>query len=549
MTELLPWLRLLRLRKRRLLAGGLLMFTTILAGVGLLGLSGWFITATALTGLLIAAGGTAWLDIYTPGGGIRFFALARTVSRYFERLYNHDTVLRLLADVRVVLFSKLTKASAATTGRKRPADWLNRLTSDVDTLDTLYLQLIAPPGLALAGLILFALVLGVVAPLLLWALLPLALLPAVLFLLARRTLASSSSQGRETEALRGQLVDMLEGSAELQAAQLWTSQTESLLARSHRLNDHRQYRENQTALANGVTLLAIQLAALLALLLGLDLWRAGQLSGPVALLFTLAVLGVGEAFSGLPAAFSRLGATLGAAERLNDEGGSATATCSGEGALSPGKLQLEHITLVRNGERLFRPISIDLPVGHRLAAIGHSGCGKSSLLDYLAGVGNTAEGELRLSGARCWLNGSPAWRSGISYLSQRTHLFSDTVRANLLMAKPDATERELLAVLEALALTGLIEKLPQGLDTWIGDQGRMLSGGERRRLALARALLRPSWLLLLDEPFTGVDQDTIHHICQRLEPWLKGRTCLMAAHDLRALPAVDQMIAFEGAGV
>ncbi|MFW5824062.1 MAG: thiol reductant ABC exporter subunit CydC [Marinobacter sp.] len=542
MTDLLPWLRLLLQRKHRLLLGGLLMFTTILAGVGLLALSGWFITATALTGLLIASGVPARLDIYTPGGGIRFFAVARTVSRYVERLYNHDTVLRLLADVRLVVFGRLAAAKPATTRKRRPSDWLNRLTRDIDTLDTLYLQLIAPPGLAMAGLGLFALVLGVVAPLVLWALLPLALLPVALALLARRTLTPSRRQGYQMEALRGQLVDALEGSAELQAAHLWAPEADSLLSSSQKLDESRLETERKTALANGITLLAIQSAALLALVLGLELWQRGELSGPMALLITLAVLGVGEAFTGLPAAFSRLGATLGAARRLHHEGNDAQPALPQQAPLAAGPVGFRALTVHRNGERLFSPLTLTLPVGHRLALVGRSGTGKTSLLDFLAGLGEGAGGELTVDGQPLDPSASGAWRTSLGYLSQRTHFFSDTVRANLLMAKPEAADSELLSVLEAVALTDLLDTLPQGLDTWIGDQGRLLSGGERRRLALARTLLRPCWLLLLDEPFTGVDAATQGRICKSIEPWLSGRTCIFAGHGPEALPPADTIL-------
>ncbi|MCK7543047.1 ATP-binding cassette domain-containing protein [Marinobacter bryozoorum] len=536
MNELRPWLRLLAARWQRLVIGGLLIFATILAGVGLLALSGWFITATALTGLLLVAGVAAQLDIYTPGGGIRFFALARTVSRYLERVYNHDTVLRLLADVRVALFTRLALAHPGKTATKRPADWLNRLVADVDAMDTLYLQLIAPSGLALAGLLLAAFVMALVAPPLLWSLAPLTMLPMVLYLLARRTFAPSRNQGEQTEALRGRFVDALEGNGELRAAQLWSPEAIALLRDSRTLDTTRLLVEQQTAIANGVSLLAIQLASLTAMLIGLSLWQSGELSGPVALLFTLAVLGLGEAFTGLPAAFSRFGTTLGAAARLNDEGAIHTPEQAGKPAPGPGPLQLTDFIVEQNGEALIQPLSLQLPANGRLAILGRSGSGKSSLLDCLAGINHNWRGELQLSGHSAESVNIDGWRANISYLTQRTHLFNDTIAANLRMAKPDATDQDLHRILDAVALTPLLETLPDGIHSMVGEQGRTLSGGERRRLALARALLRPSGLLLLDEPFTGVDAATTRRICTAIEPWLSCRTCVFAGHAVAVLP-------------
>ena len=538
MRELLPWLRLLQRRRKRLLTGAVLMLTTVLAGTALLALSGWFITATALTGLLLASGIAAQLDIYTPGGGIRFFALARTVSRYLERLYNHDTVLRLLADIRVAFFDRLAASPPLAAGSRRPADWLNRLTSDIDTLDTLYLQLIAPPGMALVALVLFAVVLVLVAPALLWSLLPLAVLPGVLYVLAKVSLTPARGHGYQTEYLRGRLVDVLEGSAELQAAHLWQRQADELLEGSRALDRQRLSTDRQAAMANGITLLAVQAAVLLALLLGLEQWHQGSLSGPVALMFTLAVLGLGEAFTALPAAFSRLGATLGAATRLNDEVRSPPPV-SNQTIPSGGELELHGMSVRARGERLFPPVTVTLGRNQRLAVLGTSGAGKSTLLDALAGLRALDEGSLTLAGQQVTPSASEQWRGQISYLGQRTHFFNDTLRANLLMGRPDATDADLLAVIDAVALTPLVHNLPRGLDSWIGDQGRSLSGGERRRLALARALLRPAPILLLDEPFTGVDADTRDRICGAIEPWLENRTCIFAGHDSGVLPRVD----------
>ncbi|MCP1363614.1 thiol reductant ABC exporter subunit CydC, partial [Halomonas sp. BBD45] len=137
-----PWMKVLGRRRRRLWLGGLLILLTVAAAIGLLALSGWFITATAVTGLMLAAGIQATLDIYRPGAGIRFFAVGRSVVRYVERVYNHETVLRLLADLRAGMFTVMTRLDERVVGQLRASEWLNRLTADIDALDSLYLRLL-----------------------------------------------------------------------------------------------------------------------------------------------------------------------------------------------------------------------------------------------------------------------------------------------------------------------------------------------------------------------------------------------------------------------
>ncbi|SFR45289.1 ATP-binding cassette, subfamily C, CydC [Marinobacter daqiaonensis] len=540
---LIPWLRMLQRRRGRLMVGGLLLFVTILAGTGLLALSGWFITATALTGLLMAAGVQASLEIYAPGGGIRFLAVARTVARYLERLYNHDTVLRLVADIRVELFRGLALQPLNLRRAHRAADRVNRLTRDVDALDNLFLRLAAPPALAFGSLLLAAILFLVVAPVMIWALVPLCVLPLVLIWLAHRTLTPTREAGRHEEELRARLINALEAQPELQAAQLWHKEAADLLDRSDRVDQSREQATVTSATASGLTLVTIQLATALALILGLALWREGTISGPVAIMLTLGILGLGEAFLPLPAAFSQLGATLGAADRLNGQTGAGKASGENGGeAPSSDTVSLEALSLRRYGEWVVPPLTATLEPGERLAILGSSGSGKSTLLDVIAGLEPGHSGRLMIGDQPVDTARHLPWGNSLSYLRQQTHLFSDTLRANLLLARPDGSDEELDAVLHAVALDELVSSLPAGLDTWVGDQGQRLSGGERRRLALARALLHRGWLVLLDEPFTGVDQATTALISRRMEPWLRGRTCIMAAHGQEALPGVKRWL-------
>ncbi|MBA1145848.1 thiol reductant ABC exporter subunit CydC, partial [Ectothiorhodospiraceae bacterium WFHF3C12] len=219
MTALKPYLRIMGRYWRRLLLGAALMFATTAAAVGLLALSGWFITATAVTAVLLGAGAAVAFDIYVPGAGIRFFALARTVSRYFERLYNHDTVLRLLSLLRRNVYAGLTRLDAATLGRLRSAEVLNRLTADIDALDELYLRGLLPPLVAVVavltltgGLALFHPALGLLAGGILLG----GLLVAGLISAARAARSSREAVQAMTE-LRVRVLDLVQGLAEHRA--------------------------------------------------------------------------------------------------------------------------------------------------------------------------------------------------------------------------------------------------------------------------------------------------------------------------------------------
>ncbi|MDX1554370.1 MAG: ABC transporter transmembrane domain-containing protein, partial [Marinobacter sp.] len=217
MRELWPWLSLIFRRPGRLVLGGLLILITLLSGMGLLALSGWFITATALAGLLLATGVQASLNLYVPGGGIRFFAVARTVARYAERVYNHDTVLRLLADIRVALFERLSLAARYRRNALRGPQWLSRLTNDVDALDTLYLRLIAPAALAALVTTMLVVVAWVfysqaLAVGLLITLLPAFLVATVVVYLRTRHLVYRQTDARERA--RTDVIEHIEGFAE-----------------------------------------------------------------------------------------------------------------------------------------------------------------------------------------------------------------------------------------------------------------------------------------------------------------------------------------------
>ena len=545
--ELGPWLRLLDRRRRRLAVGAALIALTLLSAIGLLALSGWFITATGLAGLLLAAGVAASLDVYVPGGGIRLFAVSRTLARYLERLYSHDTVLRLLADLRGRLFGVLASLDGQALARRRASDWLNRLTADIDTLDSLYLRLLAPAGVGLLAILGLAAFLALFSP-------GVGLAAGALLLLgwlwltlgqARLGMAESRAQVGELEALRGRLVEALQGMAELEAYGSLARHRHELHAIEARLYRGQRRLGALVALGNALAGLVVGLAMLLALWLAAGAWEAGRLSGPLMVMMPIAMLAMSEALAALPAAFTWLGATRGAAGRLNElearAGKRVGAHQADRGPRLPGgalAAELAGVTLRYEGALTpaLAELTLGLAPGERLALCGASGAGKSSVAGLLLGQLVPREGAVRLGGVALAEWPEVALRRRVAALTQRADLLDDSLAANLRIADPEAPESALWAALAWVGLDAWAGALPRGLATRVGEGGARLSGGQARRLALARLHLRAPDLVILDEPFAGLDADTAAALAARLDAWLRGRTVLYLVHQLDGGP-------------
>lgn len=533
MPELKPWLDLIFRRPGRLVIGGILIFATLLSGISLLAVSGWFITETALVGLMLAAGVAATINLYVPGGAIRFFALSRTVFRYLERVYNHDTVLRLLTDIRVALFRRLALSSRSHRSEQTGAQWLSRLTSDVDALDTLYLRLIAPTAIATLVLVLVVLLAWVLfdgrTALLIGVVLLVALLIATVGVYLR-TRHIAARQSDRQEALRTAVIEHIEGFAELTAAGRAGKHSALLMRQARQIASEQANADIRVGWHLAGSHFLVNLSAVVALWAGFALFQKGALSGPVLVLLPIALMGLAEVYAALPDAFGKLGATVASAKRLNRD-------CQiQETAADPGALVLPthralvavNLTVQHAGHRpLLKGFSLEVNLGEHLGIVGHSGSGKSSLADTFAGL-LPAQGAI-------------ACRD-YAYLTQQTVLFEDSLRANLLLGSPTADDSALWRALEQVELAGRFAAEEDQLDTWLGSAGSRLSGGEARRVALARVLLSPAPLLILDEPFTGVDAHTRERISKTLESLLTGKTVISLAHGPDALPGTDRVI-------
>lgn len=558
LAALAPWWRVHERYRRRLLLGVVLMTMTALSALGLLAVSGWFITASALTGAALAAGAVAVLDVYTPGSAIRLFAVSRTVSRYLERLYNHDTILRLLASLRGSAFASLVSMDPARLAARRSSDWLNRLTADIDTLDALYLRLAAPPVMAL---LLIVALLGIT---LVW--LPGATPWLALLLLtgwawltlgqARWGLVASRRRVTTLETLRSSLMEALRGHAELEAYAALGHVREQLETVEARLLADQWRLAIISAVGNALAVLVIGLAWLLLLAMGMLALRDGQLSGPMMVMLPLAAMALGEGLAGLPAAFSQAGATLGAAERLNDIE-HAAGVVHGDARLSAGPISvsLEQVSYRYPGALFaaFSNVSLTVEAGEQVAICGASGAGKSTLAALLTGQTSLASrglqsrideepqaeeqsGRVLLDGREVHHYAPLAIADGVGCLTQQVDLFDASLADNLRLGAADADDAALWRVLAAVDLADWVASLPQGLATRVGEGGRQVSGGQARRISLARLALTSPGLVLLDEPFSGLDATTVQRVALGLADWLAGRTViyLLHEHDLAA---------------
>lgn len=546
MREVLPWVRLLVGRyPLSLLGGTLLLLATAVSATGLLATSGWFLTATGLAGIAAAAGAVITLDVYVPSGFIRLFALTRVISRYVERLANHAVVLRLLADLRAWFFARVAPLEPRVLARFRSADLLNRITADIEALDNLYLRVLGPTVAALLGFTIAAVAgtwyaPGVVWPVVAWMAAAGLLLPALAAARGRRPGAALA----ETQTrLRTRALDAFAGLAELRIFGR-TEATRAALAEAEA--DYRRWRHRlalSEALGAAAATLTGQLAVVGAVALAVGVFLAGDLDGPGVGLVVLGTLGLAELLTPLPGAWFQLGRTRAAIRRLDEVAGAPPPREPAEPATPPesGPLELRGVRFAwsRTAPTILDGVDLHLPAGTSATLEGPSGSGKSSVAHLFAGLARPDSGQVRLGGVPlAWLRAGDL-HARLGLLTQRTELFADSVAGNLRIARPEADEAALWRALAIAALADEVRELPLGLDTWVGEGGVRLSGGQARRLALARVVLYdPAWVIL-DEPTAGLDADTAATLAAGLGPWLAGRTALILTHEPERVPAVD----------
>ncbi len=472
---------------------------------------------------------------------LRVLGPVRVVSRYFERLTTHTATFRALTDLRVWFYRGLAKRSAGGLGFRRAGDVLARLVNDIEALDGLYLRILVPFA-ALSLLIpLFGVMAWHVAPLLAVGLMTLLLAAGLLLpiVMARAARTAATELAASTGSLRVICLDALSGLREVRAFGAEGRMIAAMQAIETGLLAAQRSLAAKGAIANAAAFLAGQAALLLVLLLA-------HASASQAIVLIFVVIAGFEAVGALPRAGAYAGSAAQSAARVIDaaEGPIPVPDPAKPAALpDTNRIQFENLQFRWQADRplVFDGLNLDIPSGSRVAVLGPSGVGKSSLAALLLKVTTAESGTIRLGGTDIATLSADSVRSRIAWLSQTTHLFDDSIRANLLLGRPEASEADLWAALDQAAIGDTVRDLPDGLDTWVGEGGTRFSGGQGRRLVLARALLSQAPILILDEPCNGLDADTENSFLETLNKVAPGRTVILIVHRLTGVEKLDRI--------
>ena len=546
MRDLIPYLKLYKKHWFGLSLGMLLAFLTLFASIGLLTLSGWFLSAAAIAGLTIAR---ETFNYMLPGAFVRGFAMGRTAGRWGERVVSHNATFKLLTDLRIFFFSKLAPLIPGRVSNLRDADLLNRLVADIDAMDHVYLRLISPMivgTLGIAGLTAVVCWFDVELGLTLGAILLVLLLtwPVLFYKLGKQ---NGSELTQNKADLRIATLDWLQGYSELTLFGAEKRYRSAIFTMQERLLKNQMFNAHFAGLAQALLMLANGWTLVLMLWLAAD-GVGGNTPDPMIALVVFATMASVELLMPIAGAFQHLGQTLTSARRLNEvilakpdvQFPLEDASHSGEYSIEYRDMSFHY----PDGDaQVVKGINLHIPAQHRIAIVGQTGSGKSTLLQLLNRYWDVQKGEILIAGQPIQNWSESQLRQAISVVSQRVDILNGSLRDNLLMASPNADDTALNDVLNKVGLAKLLEG--QGLDTWLGDGGRQLSGGEKRRVGIARALLHNAPILLLDEPTEGLDKQTEQQIMKLFETHFEDKTVVFITHRLVDLDKMDSICLIE----
>lgn len=543
MNTLLRLLRIIGSSWMTMLVAGVFGCLTIGSNVGLMAASAYLISSAALHPSIV--------ELSVAIVAVRFFGISRAVFRYLERYISHDATFRLLGIIRVWFYTKLERLAPAGLFKWQSGELFGAIVGDVETLKEFYLRVLAPPFIALLVLMGTCIFLAQYSMQFVYVLVggffTLGVLLPFMVLRLQRPIANELVQTR-TE-MKAQLVDSITGIVELAAFGQAQKQAQRIEIIDQHLAELQGKVANVTGIIDALGMLIVNATVWLVLWLAIPLVHSGQLEGIYLAVVALTVQSSFEGVLPLPIAMHYLAESLSAAKRLFAIVDQQLAVLNnGEDVFLNKDVSIEVDKLsfsYREGTAILDNVSFCVEPGQSLAIVGPSGAGKSTLLHLLLRFWDYQKGSIRFGGNEIKNYDSQEVRKQFGVVAQQSHLFNASIKDNILLARPDASEDALLEAIKNAELSEFIKSLPQGLDTMVGQNGHALSGGQRQRIAIARALLKDAPLLILDEPTVGLDALTEEAIMETISRLMQGRTTILITHRLTGLDRVGDIIVLE----
>lgn len=522
----------------------LLGIGAVSAGIGLLGTSAYIIASAALHPSISA--------LQVAIVGVRFFGISRGVLRYFERLVSHSVNLRVVARLRENFYRRVEPGAPGNLAIFKGGDLLQQLMGDLEVLESFYVRVLAP--LVIAGVVVIgtSLYIGQYASqlgLIVFIGMGITgfLQPFLSLFLTRIPSHQMASINAQSSAKWLEVIQGLEDIQSCNAQRGFYNRLEDGI-------DSTASVENRLvmigSLNNSLSLLWMNLTILAVLWIVIPKVSNNELSGVSLAVILLVVMAAFEAVNPLPAAAQKLNASIIAAKRVFSLGSNVRVRQTEKGINNKKSVQqliAERLALTfeNDSQPVLEDISFDLVKGKKIALVGASGSGKTSLLNIMLAMLSSQSGRIICDGLDLKLLDEDSIRNLFTVLPQNIYIFNENLRENLLVAKPEASDNQLV---DALGKAGLIEwfqSLPQGLNTWVGERGTKMSGGEKQRLAAARVFLQDRPFMLLDEPTANLDSLTANLLMESLLEYSKSRGLILVTHDTTWLSCMDEILLLE----
>ena len=538
MKQILRLLKMASVYKWWMLLAALLGFFTIGSGIGLLMTSAYIISKAALH--------PSVAELQVGIVGVRFFGISRGIFRYLERLLSHDTTFKMLTKFRFWFYKALEPLAPARLQKYRSADLLNRIISDVQTLEHFYVRVIAPPLVAIGISLLMWFLIGAYSVtfsviLLFFHLMAGVGVPVLSYLYSKDIGGRIISKRAELNVL---LLDQVQGLSELLIFGQEQAHRQKIVQANTELEDLNQKMARTSAMHESLIGLLMNGAVAAMLMLAVPMVYQGLLDGVYLAVISLGIMASFEALLPLPETMQFMEKNARAAQRLFEIIDAPPETKDRPDAtesIAEYGLEIRNLTFKYESETVLDGIDMQFPAGSKTAVVGPSGSGKTTLFNVLLRFWEYKEGEILLGGKELHALAQDTVRRQMAVVSQNTYLFNESLKENLLLADLNADNRQMMEAARKAHIHNTIMQLGKKYETSAGDQGLQFSGGQRQRLAIARALLKNAPILLLDEAASNLDAVTEQKVLQTVLDTSKGKTIIHITHRLTGLEQFDRI--------